>query len=917
MASGTIELTQSKSSGSYIDGKIVWSSAKNDAGNYSLVDGDLYVKKGSTTTTLASATYGTWNYTFNIGGKSVSDGWYGSVLTSWVKVATLTDVKITHDDDGSKKITISGSVSAPSGTSFEGHKTSGSKEVSLDSIARASVPTVSASSIQMGKALTITTNRKSSGFTHTLKYTFGGTTKTIKTGVGASYSWTVPDIASLCNNAKSGTCKITCITYNGKTEIGTKTVNVTLTVPSASSFTCPSSATMKGTTSFTIKENSSNFTHTLKYTFGERTATIITGLTDGDYDWTIPNLSSYCQNAKRGTCKITCYTYNGTALVGSTFDTLTLNVPGKSSIALSTSSVTMGNSLTITITRNSSTFTHKVDYTFGNASGTISKDATTKATWSEVPLDLAKQIKSDPSGKGKITCYTYNGSALIGSVEKEFTAVVPENETTKPKMDMKLSCVNPLSSKFNGIYVQGKSQVKAEYTASSDYSNIKSYKTTVQGKSYSGNPVTSNVLSQIGEYTVTGAVTDERGFTTEDNTQSIEVIAYGSPLIIPLKGTNSIICERCTDNWELSDTGMNLRIRARRSYSKVVSEGVQKNFCKLGYRIMSDSDDNYSNDVILLDTDSTTDEVDILISGVVESLTTKYKVQLFVKDDIEEEVTKTFKIGAAGCVLHKGYGGYRLGLKRYAKVNNNGTPLEEDGIDVGADMFFDEGTQIYGGYVDSLKLGTKIEATAENHADLNNKDYLVPGKYYSPNTENSKYIENTPYTLGTEELGGFGLEVRELQNEKYIRQTLYFGRTTWVRHWNDSEWSAWGRHLMTTEPESSAVDFVIEAKTNNGWTYKKWKSGTYEMFGYFTVTTTTAGVANGSLYNSEQFALPTPFPIDNAVVSGSALSRFIVISGGQASTDSNNNIGFRLFRPIAFDKGTSISVRLHVTGKYL
>ena len=822
MASGTINFTQSNSSGSYIDGKIEWSSAKNDAGNYSLVDGDLYVKKGSTTTTLTEATSGTWGYTFTIGSKSISGSVSKSVLTSWVKVASLTDVKVTHDDDGSKSITISGSVTAPSGTSYAGKKTSGSKSVALDTIARVSVPTVSASSIQMGKTLTITTNRKSTSFTHTLQYTFGGTTKTIKTGVGASYDWPVPDLASLCNNAKSASCTITCITYSGSTKIGTKTVKVTLTVPSASTITCPSSATMKGTASFTLKRNSSAFTHTLKYTFGTKTATIKTGLKANSYEWEIPDLALYCEAS--GTCKITCYTYNGSALVGSTSDTFTLKVPAKSSISLSSSSVTMGNSLTINITRNSSNFTHYVAYEFNGTSGDISQSATTKATWITVPLDLAKQIKSSPSGKGKIICYTYNGSALIGSVEKEFTAIVPENDTTKPKMTMALSCISPLSSTFKGIYVQGKSQVKADYVASSDYSTISSYKTTVQGKSYSGDPATSNVLTSVGKHTVTGVVTDARGFTRKDDTQSIEVIAYGSPSIQPKSGTSSIICERCLDTYELSDTGMNLRIRARRSYSKVVSNGEQKNFCVLGYRIMSDSDTRYSDDVILLKTTDTTDEIDCMISGVVESLTTKYKVQLFVKDDIEGEVTKTFKIGAAGCTLHKGYGGYRLGLKRYAKVNDDGTPLEEDGIDVGADMFFDDGMQLHGGYVDSLKLGIQIVASADARVSLN--DYLVPGNYYSTNATNSQYIDDSPYKEG-----GFGLIVRQIQNTSYIRQTLYCGRTTFVRHWNGSSFSEWLRFLMTTQMESTSVDFVTEQGISGEWRYRKWKSGMVEAWG--------------------------------------------------------------------------------------
>ena len=121
---------------------------------------------------------------------------------------------------------------------------------------------------------------------------------------------------------------------------------------------------------------------------------------------------------------------------------------------------------------------------------------------------------------------------------------------------------------------------------------------------------------------------------------------------------------------------------------------------------------------------------------------------------------------------------------------------------------------------------------------------------------------------------------------------------------------------MTDHEDSTCRDFVIEEGTKNGWTYKKWKSGTYEMFGVFAVKTTEAGTAMGSLFYSEQFVLPAPFTVESACLSGSALSWFYPTSGGLASVeDANNNIGFRLYRPTEFEAGLTISVRLQVTGK--
>ena len=107
-----------------------------------------------------------------------------------------------------------------------------SKTWTLDTIPRASTPTLSASSVNMGSKVTIKTNRASTAFTHNISYKWGSTTGTIKNGVTDSCEWTVPtSFASGIPNATSGTVTITVDTYNGSTKIGTKSVNLTAKVP--------------------------------------------------------------------------------------------------------------------------------------------------------------------------------------------------------------------------------------------------------------------------------------------------------------------------------------------------------------------------------------------------------------------------------------------------------------------------------------------------------------------------------------------------------------------------------------------------------------------------------------------------------------------------------------------------------------
>lgn len=519
---------------------------------------------------------------------------------------------------------------------------------------------------------------------------------------------------------------------------------------------------------------------------------------------------------------------------------------------------------------------------------------------------IYNKLPATDKGTLRFTFRTYSDSdysSQVGdAVYKEISLYIPENSTTKPSVTMTLSPVSSMDAPFDSLYIKGRTKVDANFTnGEGKYgATIESYTMTVGGKSY-GSPYTSGYLSTTGDVTVTGIVKDSRGFTGE-YTQAITVIPYSLPQILPASDENEIICARCDEDGNLTESGTYLKIKARRSYSKVMADDVQKNFCAIRYRYRTENTTTFSSwQTLLAKDDTSSNTIDSgPIANVVSSAETAYVVQVGVIDDMGESAAVQFPIPTDFVTIDipAELKGMRIGLLRYAR--NSGEP----GIDVGY--------PIYGGSIDSLKMGTRLTATDTAPIDLDN--YKTPDCYYSPSAENSKYILNTPYTGG-----GFGLEVRELQSENYIRQTIYYGRSTWIRHWNTTEWSEWIRCLMTSEGESTSVDFVVETGTKNGWTYKVWKSGTYEMFGIFEITATEAGTASGNLYHSEQFKLPTPFTISTAVVAGTATSWFVPISGGlsngAAGENPNETIGFRVYRPTSFDAGAEFSVRLHVTGK--
>lgn len=141
---------------------------------------------------------------------------------------------VTHNADGAKAFSFSAKYwnteSSSIGSSGSPLTVSGTH--TCITIPRAS--SVSATNATMGASSTITVSRASSSFTHTLTYSFGSTSGTIATGVATSYTWSVPiSLANQIPNSKTGTCTITCITYSGSTQIGTKSTTITLTVPSS------------------------------------------------------------------------------------------------------------------------------------------------------------------------------------------------------------------------------------------------------------------------------------------------------------------------------------------------------------------------------------------------------------------------------------------------------------------------------------------------------------------------------------------------------------------------------------------------------------------------------------------------------------------------------------------------------------
>jgi microcystin-dependent protein len=217
---------------------------------------------------------------------------------------------IEHNSDGSKKLTVSASYA----TSTSSGTVKDSLTKTLTTIARKSAPTCPSSGT-LGSAITINTNRKSSSFTHTLTASWNGKSDAIATKTtAASVSWTPP--LSWCTEGASGTCTITCTTYNGNTSLGSNTCSLTLYRPETSTLYLPASSCMiDGSSSAEIytQGNYPGYAYRLSYTVNDVTGT--DGISDpsvvGSTTFTPPlSLLDHITEAESASCTIrldTCF----------------------------------------------------------------------------------------------------------------------------------------------------------------------------------------------------------------------------------------------------------------------------------------------------------------------------------------------------------------------------------------------------------------------------------------------------------------------------------------------------------------------------------------------------------------------------------------------------------------------------------
>ena len=331
------------------------------------------------------------------------------------------------------------------------------------------------------------------------------------------------------------------------------------------------------------------------------------------------------------------------ALLGAT-------VPG-----VSATTAELGQTLTITTPAPAEGVAHWLGYRFQGSIGAIAADVKDSHSWT-VPMELATQIPNAASGLCTIVCDTYLGGVKIGSATVDLTLTVPRTEATLPAVTMELSPVSTLPAAFAELYIQNLTQVQASLSAQGKLGATVVRQSVTVGAATGEAPFLSGLLTQTGLLSVTASVTDSRGFTGTAR-QTITVLPYSKPVVLPAGENREILWGRCDEAGNFTPSGTCLRIVAARGYSTL--EG--KNSCLLRYRL---DGGGWS---VLLERTQASDAVDTgVMSGITLLPTRCYLLELEALDAVGNSSLVRLSIPTDQVDVHLPQGGGSVALGGYS-----------------------------------------------------------------------------------------------------------------------------------------------------------------------------------------------------------------------------------------------------------
>lgn len=425
-------------------------------------------------------------------------------------------------------------------------------------------------------------------------------------------------------------------------------------------------------------------------------------------------------------------------------------IPRKSS--LSVGDGTLGTNQTLTVTRQSSSFTHTITYSCGTASGTICSKSTSTSISFAPPLSLASQNTTGTSVSITYTITTYNGSTSVGSNTYTKTCSIPAS--VKPSCKVTVSDATGYATTYGG-YIKGLSKIKVVITPTTSYgSAIDSYKTSANGGTYTASSFTTGAVTSTGTLTISSTVTDKRGRTSNAASTTITALAYSNPNV------SKLTVNRCNEDGGVNQEGEYVKV----TFNASVTSLNNKNSATYTIQYKESSASSYGSAITLSDYTnnySVTNGTYIFKADSSKS----YNVMITAKDNFGNS-GRTTSVSTAFTLLHFSAGGTGIAIGKIVEL--------EHLLDIGLPIRF------FGG-ITSIIL--------PDGTDLNT--VLIPNVYSSNNTvTNGGYLNHPASITGT-----FTLEVFSAGGSGRIMQRLTHcskgAADVFIRHYYSSSWGAW------------------------------------------------------------------------------------------------------------------------------
>lgn len=433
----------------------------------------------------------------------------------------------------------------------------------------------------------------------------------------------------------------------------------------------------------------------------------------------------------------------------------------------------MGSKGTISISRASSAFKHKLTVKIGSKSDEIASDVGTSYAWTPSLSTWGSRVPNSASAKCTMVVDTYNGSTLVGSNEYSFTLSVPS--TVVPTISAFATEMVNENAVVNGwgIAVKGYTKIKWSITAAgASGSTISKYAFSAGSVTGSASAGTSAALNTAGEITPTATVTDSRGRTATATAAAITVEDYKTPSIRIAKA------ERCDEDGTINPSGACVKL----TFTGEIASVAGKNTATYQYRSKM-ANGSYGS--------WTAFESGAVVTGF--ATTMSYVIEMRVVDALGKSISTELTITTREEWLHGRDGGKGAAFGKTAESDNL--------LDVAWDL------RVRGNLILDNPLEGATGVTVVTEAGTNLNDYTKPGWYYFE----SSY---TPTNIPAGSNGWLQVVDTPDHVNSWIKQIWYRSGTpgtndqqTFVRtKLNNNAWGAWAQYYTTRD---FTMDFSV------------------------------------------------------------------------------------------------------------